>query len=67
MIELIASCRAAFEPRLAKYLQRKGSAPNRGPNRHYIDLPMRAPFVNMLANQTITKLVHELLGPDNGR
>ena len=63
---LIASCRAAFEPRLAEYLQRKGSAaaPNRGPNRHYIDLPMRAPFVDMLANQTISKLVHELLGPD---
>lgn len=52
----VASCRAAFEPRLAEYLRRKGStAPNRGPNRHYIDLPMRAPFVNMLANQTISE------------
>lgn len=52
----VASCRAAFEPRLAEYLRRKGSAaPNRGPNRHYIDLPMRAPFVNMLANHTISE------------
>ena len=52
----VASCRAAFEPRLAEYLRRKGpDQSNRGPNRHYIDLPMRAPFVNMLANQTISK------------
>ena len=52
----VASCREAFEPRLAEYLRRKGStAPNRGPHRHYIDLPMRAPFVNLLANQTISE------------
>ena len=64
--EYIARCRAAFEPRLSEYLAAKGGGKrgNRGPYRHYIDLPMRAPFTELLASEPLAALLVAVLGDD---
>ena len=64
----IRCCREAFEPRLTEYIRRKGSndpqTRNRGPYRHYIDLPMRAPFVDIFRSKHLYNLLVAFLGQD---
>ncbi|HEV7505829.1 MAG TPA: phytanoyl-CoA dioxygenase family protein [Thermoanaerobaculia bacterium] len=40
---LIDACRDAFWPILQAYLETHGHAPNRGPHRHYLPMPLRPP------------------------
>ena len=48
-VEWVNECLAAFLPRLESHIARIGAnqldTRNRGPYRHYIDLPMVPPFV----------------------
>jgi hypothetical protein len=66
--DFISQCRQAFEPRLAEYISRKGpndpATRNRGPYRHYIDLPMRAPFVDIFRSEHLYSLLIMVLGRD---
>ena len=48
----VDECAAAFHPRMCEYIGRKGAnnpeTRNRGPFRHYIDLPMCRPFSTLM-------------------
>ncbi len=43
---LIDTCRDTFWPLLLSYLKIHGNAPNRGPHRHYLPMPLEPPCFN---------------------
>eukprot|EP01052_Picozoa_sp_SAG31_P009151 SAG31_NODE_476_length_15154_cov_24.796878_5_plen_332_part_00 len=64
----VDECAAAFLPRMQEYVGRKGAndpeTRNRGPFRHYIDLPMCQPFSTLMANQVLARLLLDILGDE---
>ena len=64
----VQECATAFAPRLDEYIRRKGgpndpATRNRGPFRHYIDLPLRRPFSDLFADERLHALMAAVLGP----
>ena len=61
--ELIQRWAEAFAPMLEEAI---GGAPNRGAHRHYVTLPLAAPFADpgVLADEDILAIVDRLMGPD---
>jgi hypothetical protein len=67
-VDWVDECAAAFLPRMQEYVGRKGAndpkTRNRGPFRHYIDLPMCLPFSALMANEILGRLLHDILGDE---
>ena len=63
---LMQACNEAFAPILAAHMHEIAQNPNRGPRRHYIALPLTAPFYDprIFADETIVAIVERLLGTD---
>ncbi len=61
---LIHACRDAFWPILETYLAAHADQPNRGPNRHFLPIPFRAPCFapEFFFDPEILAIVHALLG-----
>jgi len=62
--EAIAACRIAFAPILSSYVANLQEPPNRGPNRHYIPLPLVSPFYHpaFFDDDIIHAVLETLLG-----
>jgi hypothetical protein len=64
----VEECSAAFTPRLKAHIRRIGAnvptTRNRGPFRHYVDLPMVQPFAALADHPLVGGLVANLLGPN---
>ena len=64
---LMQACNRAFASILENYLETHvNDAPNRGPNRHYIPLPLTPPFYDphIFADDTIAAIVTQILGDE---
>ena len=64
----VDECARAFAPRLQSHIARIGAddteTRNRGPFRHYIDIPACQPFLGITAVGVAMAVVRELLGPE---
>src|SRR5262245_26943646 len=65
-VDVIERCRVAFAPLLESFAAEIAKRPNRGPNRHYIPLPLREPFSDsrLLFDETILAIAEKLVGRD---
>ena len=64
---LMQACNRAFASILENHLETHvNDAPNRGPNRHYIPLPLTPPFYDphIFADDTIAAIVTQILGDE---
>ena len=62
---LMQACNQAFAPILRNYLESRANAdPNRGPNRHYIPLPLNPPFYDprIFDDDSIAAIITQILG-----
>ena len=64
--DVIDNCARAFETILEAHCDEIRTNPNRGPNRHFIKLPFRAPFADaaIYENPSVLAIVDRLLGED---
>ena len=64
----VEECAAAFSSRLEAHIARIGAndpeTRNRGPHRHYIDMPVVLPFAQIVEPPLVAAIVHRLLGPE---
>lgn len=61
---LVDSCKLAFLPTLAAYLQRNEHLSNRGANRHFLPMPFEPPCFapEFFFNETILKILKTVMG-----
>ena len=66
-VSFVEECAVAFALRLESHVTRIGEndpkTRNRGPYRHYIDLPAVLPFARVVSAPLVAAIVHRLLGP----
>jgi ectoine hydroxylase-related dioxygenase (phytanoyl-CoA dioxygenase family) len=64
--DAIAACREAFEPILREHVAANADRPNRGPARHYINLPLHPPFFErrLLFDPDVLAVAEAILGHD---
>eukprot|EP01043_Picozoa_sp_COSAG02_P043407 COSAG02_NODE_3778_length_6247_cov_21.794079_3_plen_318_part_00 len=67
-VSFVDDCAGAFAVRLEAHIARIGEndpkTRNRGPHRHYIDLPAVLPFAQIVSQPLVAAIVHGLLGPN---
>ena len=63
-IDAIDACRLGFDTIARSHLEKHGETPNRGPNRHYISLPIQPPLYHpaFFDDEHILAIVSEILG-----
>ncbi len=63
-VNAIEACRIEFETIAEAYLTEHADNPNRGPNRHYIPLPLKPPLYNpaIFDDDDVFTIVSEILG-----
>ena len=63
-VEAVEAFHGAFGPIADEYLSENAEQPNRGPNRHYIALPLRPPLYHpsFFDNDDVHAIVTEILG-----
>ena len=64
-VDALDACRIAFDPILSDYIANLKEPSNRGPNRHYIPLPLTPPFYHpgFFDNDAIHAILEAILGP----
>ena len=64
--EVVWACARSFAPLLQAHVARADAPPNRGPARHFVPLPFKAPFAApiLYENDIILAIVERILGAD---